>query len=71
MKDKDKHCGIQNGPYLSKGLKAALSGFETHRRRPKQGYQWPQKRTCVHQFFFKKIRVVPIRRNTLVLFSCF
>ena len=43
---------------LPRGDKVAHSGFETERRSmspkvQKQGYQWPHKRTQVHQIFYK------------------
>ena len=69
---------IQNGPYLSKGLKAAHSGFENQRKRHQssktgvQNRQGPKKDICPpKKILGKKVRVLPIRKNMLVLFYCF
>ena len=46
--------------------KAAHSGFETHRRCPKQGYQWPPRWKCVQQILFFSKSLFTCIHNTKV-----
>ena len=39
-------------------LTLAMKPTEDVTRSPKQGYQWPHKRTCVHQNFFLKSHII-------------
>ena len=40
-------------------------------RNPKQGYQWPQKWTCVHQKLLKKIHQLVLMCNSTIVFCTF